>query len=155
MAHIIIVDDERNICISLKMALQAEGHEVETFTDPLVALPKVIAVPPDVLVLNGRMPGLHGIDFFLEYREFSQRPVVILSASADEIEDELERRGMPANGYVGKPFLQRHLCNLIAELVRTFQRQSLPPNGRPRDPLSSRHADCSSFCPDRLIWDVG
>ena len=59
MAHIAIVEDEKNILTSLRLAFEHEGYSVETYDDPLVALPKLIFVPPDLLILNGHMPGMH------------------------------------------------------------------------------------------------
>jgi 5-methylcytosine-specific restriction endonuclease McrA len=79
-----------------------------------VALPRLICVPPDLLILNGRMPGLHGIDFFLNFRQFSKAPVVFLSASADEIAARLQAVGKPAAAYVDKPFSQRRLVEVVA-----------------------------------------
>jgi two-component system, OmpR family, response regulator ChvI len=104
MATIAIVDDEKNILVSLRSAFAARGHLVETFDDPLAALPRLISVPPRVLILNGRMPGLHGVDFFLKFRSHCPAPVIFLSASACEIEDSLDAIGVPASAYVDKPF---------------------------------------------------
>lgn len=114
MGTISIVDDDRPILDSVSHALRAEGYWVETYEDPVVALPKVIFEPPRLLILNGRMPCLHGIDFFLHYRRYSRRPVMILSASADEIAETLAALGAPADAYVPKPFAMRTLIHLVA-----------------------------------------
>lgn len=114
MKRISVVDDEPTILMSLRLALEAEGYAVETYADPTVALPRLICVPPDLLILNGRMPGLHGIDFFLNFRQFSKVPVVFLSASADEIAARLRAIGRPATAYLDKPFSQRQVLALVA-----------------------------------------
>lgn len=117
MAIIAIVYDERNVVTSLKLALGAEGHIVDGYLDPLVALPKLICAPPQVLILNGRMPGMHGLEFFARFREFGRTPVIFLSASADEIEVELARRGTPAEAYIETPFLQRKIVEVINRVL--------------------------------------
>ena len=74
MAYIAIVEDEKNICRSLRLALEAEGYVVDDFQDPLIALPKLICVPPNLLILNGHMPGMHGIVFFRNSGSTAKRP---------------------------------------------------------------------------------
>lgn len=117
MPTVTIVEDEKSILRSLELALSAEGFSVEAYDDPIVALPKVIFTPPDVLILNGTMPGMHGVVFYQKYREFSRRPVVFLSAWAEEIEEQLEEIGSPADAYVGKPFSMSTLIRLVRTLT--------------------------------------
>lgn len=118
MKRIAIVDDEVAILTSLRWMLETEGYAVETYSDPVVALPKLICVPPNLLLLNGRMPDMHGIDFFLTFRRYSKAPVIFLSASADEIKAHLEAAGRSATAYVNKPVSQRVLSNLIAATLK-------------------------------------
>jgi two-component system response regulator ChvI len=126
MKRIAVVDDEPTILTSLRLTLESEGYAVEVFSDPAVALPKLICVPPTLLILNGRMPGLHGIDFFLMFRQYSKAPVIFLSASADEIATHLQAIDRPATAYVNKPFSQRVLLALVAEKA---QAELSRPNG--------------------------
>ena len=118
MAHIAIVDDDKNILTSLRMALASEGYSVETYHDPLIALPKLIFVPPDLLILNGWMPGMHGIEFFQKFRQYCKAPVIFLSASAEEICEQLDEIGLAASEYVNKPFSQRQIIGLVARVLR-------------------------------------
>lgn len=117
MTVVAIVHDELTILTSLGMALEAEGFAVDTYSDPTPALLKLILVPPSILILNGRMPGMHGIEFFLKFREFSRAPVIFLSASADEIEDYLSGIGKPAEGYIGA-YSQRRVIATIKNVLR-------------------------------------
>ncbi|MCP4934981.1 MAG: response regulator [bacterium] len=118
MTDIAILEDDRNIRVSLGMYLEHEGYTVITYGNPLKALSELISFPPRLLVLNGRMPGMHGIDVFLTFREYSQSPVVFLSASVDEIEAKLEAIGKPAEGYVLKPFWQSELLEIAARYIQ-------------------------------------
>ena len=121
MTHIAIVWDERDVLTSLRMCLEAEGFDVATFENPLVALPKLICVPPQLLILNGRMPGMHGLEFFARFRECSRAPVVFASASIEMIEAELARRGTPAEAYLEIPFSQRLVVAEIKRLLAERQ----------------------------------
>lgn len=118
MAQIAIVYDDANVCASLAFAFRNEGHHVRSFEDPLVALPHLIAQPPDLMILNGRMPGMHGIEFFQRLRRYSRCPVVFLSASADEIEDKLADIGLSADAYVNAPFSLRQVMGLCERILR-------------------------------------
>ena len=117
MTTIAVVEDERNILTSLKMAFELEGYEVRVFQDPVAALPKLIFEPPHLLILNGKMPGMHGIDFFKKFRAFSRAPEIILSAWAEEISAALDQIGLPADAYVDKPFSQRQLVAVSNRLL--------------------------------------
>jgi two-component system response regulator ChvI len=128
MKTIAVVDDEKNILTSLKMAFEAEGFDVRVFQDPVAALPKLIFEPPHLLILNGRMPEMHGIEFFKKFRTFSRAPVIILSASAEEISQQLDRIGLHANDYVDKPFSQRQVVSLSKRLLRGRESRQVPAN---------------------------
>ena len=125
MANVAIVLDERNTLTSLRMALEAEGFIVDTYAAPLPALPKLILVPPSVLILNGRMPGMHGIEFFQRFRAFCRTPVIFLSASADEIEAHLSEVGTPAEAYVCMPFSQREIIALVRTVLASRPRMKM------------------------------
>lgn len=60
---------------------------------------------------------MHGIDFFQHYRRYCRRPVLICSASADEIAETLAALGEPADAYLAKPFSLRGLAPLVASLM--------------------------------------
>lgn len=117
MTSITIVDDDPPSLVTLSVLFKAEGYWVETYSDPIVALTNVILVPPDLLILNGRMPGLHGKDFFKRYREFCRSPVIFLSAAASEIEQELAQQNLAAEAYIEKPFSMRLLSQVAHEVL--------------------------------------
>lgn len=116
-AHIAIVWDERNVLTSLRMALEAEEFAVETYEDPLRALPKLIAVPPRRLILSGRMPCMHGLEFDRRLRAYSRAPVGCMSSGVDEIEAQPAMEGLPAERYLASPFSQRQVNAVIRELL--------------------------------------
>jgi DNA-binding response OmpR family regulator len=97
--------------------LRSEGYAVDTYDDPVAAWPKLISARPSLLILNGYMPRMHGIEFFLRYRSVSSRPVLFMSASAEEIESTLAALGTPADAYLQKTFSLHHLRELVARLL--------------------------------------
>jgi two-component system, OmpR family, response regulator ChvI len=111
---IAVVNDERNILISLRLALENLGYNVRTYRDPLTALQELTARPADLAILNGRMPHMHGIELFRRLREHSDLPVIFLSASAEEIGETLRAPDMTADDYIQIPFSQRHLIERVA-----------------------------------------
>ncbi len=111
MPEIAIVEDEPNILTSLRLNFRQWGYQVRTYSDPCVALPELVARPPDALILNGRMPGMHGLELYRRLRASSNVPVIFLSASAEAIADELARCGTPAAAYFDKPFWLSDLQN--------------------------------------------
>lgn len=113
MKRLVILEDERNIRTVLRMYLEPEGFVVEEYADPLIALPKLTSDPPDILILDGHMRGMHGIEVYLEFRKVSRAPVIFISANAEIIEDRLRDSGMPATAYVSKPFALRSMIKLV------------------------------------------
>lgn len=95
-----------------------------TYSDPRVALAAFEVERQDVLVLNGRMPQMHGLELFLRLHEPGEVPVIFLSANAERIAAELARRGTPAEAYVDRPFSQSDLLMIVEDLLGPRQ---LPP----------------------------
>ena len=81
---------------------------METETDGAVALARVFACPPDLLVLNVTLPGMSGLDICRRIRSVRQIPVVMLSARTDE-EARIAGFEAGADDYVTKPFSPREL----------------------------------------------
>lgn len=122
MATLAIVWDEKNILTSLRLAFEADGYIVDTYLDPVIALPKVIFQPPSLLILNGKMPGMHGVEFFQKYREYSKAPVIFMSAWATEIEAYLARIGIPAEAYLELPFSQQEVVSRAKKIMQVYDK---------------------------------
>ncbi|MBP1807556.1 response regulator transcription factor [Rubellimicrobium aerolatum] len=117
MSRIALVDDDRNILTSVSMTLEAEGFEVETYSDGQAALEAFTKQMPDVAVLDIKMPRMDGMDLLQRLRQKSQVPVIFLTSKDDEIDEVLGLR-MGADDYVKKPFSQRLLVERIRALLR-------------------------------------
>lgn len=128
---IILVDDDRNILTSVAMALEAEGFAVKTFNDGEEGLKGILAAPPDLVVLDIKMPRMDGMEVLSRLRETSALPVIFLTSKDDEV-DEIVGLRMGADDYITKPFSQRLLIERIRALLR---RQALR---TPRNPAEEQ-----------------
>lgn len=115
--RIFLVDDDRNILLSVSMALEAEGFAVETFNDGEAGLKAILEKQPDLVVLDIKMPRMDGIEVLTKLREVSAIPVIFLTSKDDEIDQVLGLR-MGADDYITKPFSQRLLLERIRVLIR-------------------------------------
>ncbi|NIZ10495.1 response regulator transcription factor [Pseudooceanicola sp. HF7] len=120
MPKIALVDDDRNILTSVAMTLEAEGFEVETYSDGPAALAAFDRAMPDMAVLDIKMPRMDGMDLLQRLRQKSQMPVIFLTSKDDEIDEVLGLR-MGADDYVKKPFSQRLLVARIRSLLRRVE----------------------------------
>ena len=117
MARIALVDDDRNILTSVKMTLEGEGFEIDTYSDGQSALEAFYRKQPDIVVLDIKMPRMDGMDLLQKMRSKISSPVIFLTSKDDEIDEVLGLR-MGADDYIKKPFSQRLLVARIRALLR-------------------------------------
>jgi len=117
---IALVDDDRNILASVSLALEAEGFAVKTYTDGADALRGLQSEPPDLAVLDIKMPRMDGMELLERLRRSSDMPVIFLTSKDDEV-DEIMGLRMGADDYIKKPFSQRLLVERIRTLLRREQ----------------------------------
>jgi len=120
--RIALVDDDRNILTSVSMVLEAEGFNVTTYRDGAEALRGLTAEPPDLAVLDIKMPRMDGIELLQRLREKSAMPVIFLTSKDDEV-DELLGLRMGADDYIKKPFSQRLLIERVRSIFRRVEAQ--------------------------------
>ena len=117
MDRIALVDDDRNILTSVKMTLEGEGFEIDTYSDGQSALEAFYRKQPDIVVLDIKMPRMDGMDLLQKMRPKISSPVIFLTSKDDEIDEVLGLR-MGADDYIKKPFSQRLLVARIRALLR-------------------------------------
>src|SRR4030088_1918457 len=115
--RVLIVDDEPQIRRSLRVALRANGYEVEEAATGQAALDLVATRPPELMILDLSLPDLDGVQVCKQLREWTQLPVIILSAHGD---DEAKVRALDegADDYVTKPFSVPELLARMRVAVR-------------------------------------
>ena len=114
---IALVDDERNIISALRMALEAEGYKVRTYSDGASAFEALSEDPADLGIFDIKMPRMDGMELLQRLRQKTQMPVIFLTSKDDEIDEVLGLR-MGADDYVKKPFSQRLLVERIRAILR-------------------------------------
>jgi len=124
---IAMVDDDRNILTSVSMALEAEGFKVRTYSDGAEALRGLTAQPPDLALLDIKMPRMDGMELLQRLRRQSAIPVIFLTSKDDEI-DELLGLRMGADDYIKKPFSQKLLIERIRALIRRIEANAAGPD---------------------------
>src|SRR5690242_17291566 len=143
---IALVDDDRNILTSVSIVLQQEGFVARVYSDPLVALKAIGDNPPDLAVLDIKMPQMDGMELLRRIREFSALPVIFLTSKDDEL-DEALGLAMGADDYISKPFSQRLLVARIRAILR---RQELE---RGEAAASSSEPEPATLERGRLVMD--
>ncbi len=131
---IALVDDDRNILTSVTMALEAEGFTVRSYTDGVEALRGLTNQPPDVAVLDIKMPRMDGMELLTKLRKQSQMPVIFLTSKDDEVDEVLGLR-MGADDYITKPFSQRLLIERIRALLRRKEGAQSPGSAAAEPPI--------------------
>jgi two-component system response regulator ChvI len=117
MAHITLVDDDENIVTSVSLALESQGHAVKAYFDGASGLAALENDPPDLAILDVKMPRMDGMEVLRRLRRSSDLPVIILTSKDDEI-DELLGFNLGADDYMHKPFSQRLLIERVKAVLR-------------------------------------
>src|SRR5436190_20501634 len=118
MANIALVDDDKNILASVSMLLEQEGYHVRTFTDGAAALTALTTTPPDLAILDIKMPRMDGLELLRRLRQANPELPVIFLTSKDEEIDELMGLNAGADDYIRKPFSQRLLLERVKAVLR-------------------------------------
>ena len=119
--RILVVDDEQLLVKGIKFNLENDGYEVLTAYDGLEAVEIAKNQPLDLIILDLMMPQLDGLGACRKIREFSNVPIIILTAKADDM-DKLMGFEHGADDYLTKPF---NILELKAR-VRALLRRSAP-----------------------------
>ena len=114
---ILVVDDETLLVKGIRFNLQNEGYEVITGANGLEAVQLVQAESPNLVVLDVMMPEMDGLTACSKIREFSNVPIILLTARTDDM-DKLMGFDVGADDYLTKPFNILELKARIRALLR-------------------------------------
>ena len=138
MAEIVLVDDDANILASVRIALEADGFRVRSYTDGHSALAALENQPADIGVFDIKMPRMDGLELLRKLRQNSAMPVVFLTSKDDEI-DEVFGLKMGADDYITKPFSQRLLIERIRAVLRRSAARADTPAAASKSTISQGH----------------
>ncbi len=116
---LLIVDDEPNICESLRLYLENEGYEVKTASDGVEGVSYFKMYEPDIVLLDIMMPRKDGWQVCREIREISSRPIIMLTAKG-EIFDKVLGLELGADDFIVKPFDMKELSARIKAVLRRY-----------------------------------
>ena len=114
---ILVVDDEALLVKGIRFNLQNEGYEVITGSNGLEAIKQVKEQQPDLVVLDVMMPEMDGLTACSKIREFSNIPIIMLTAKTDDM-DKLIGFDHGVDDYLTKPFNILELKARIRALLR-------------------------------------
>jgi len=98
---IALVDDDRNILTSISMALEREGFKVQTYIDAETALVGISRTPPDLAVIDIKMPRMDGEELLRRLRKKTTIPILFLTSKDEEV-DELLGLKLGADDFIKK-----------------------------------------------------
>lgn len=126
-AHVLVVDDEPQICSLLETYLQAEGFETTAVGSAAAGLVEIANRAPDIVLLDLGLPDQSGLDLLGKIREISEVYVMIISARAEEV-DKLLGLGLGADDYVTKPFSPREIVARVKAVLRRRHSENVVDN---------------------------
>ena len=117
MAKILVVDDELVFRDTLAFNLNRDGYEVLTAADGPTAVETALTAQPDLVLLDLMLPGISGIEVCKRVREYSNVPIIMVTAKDDEI-DKVVGLEVGADDYLTKPYSYRELVARIRAVLR-------------------------------------
>lgn len=113
--RILIIDDEKNILLTLNLILKNEGYDVLVASDGLEGIIKAGELKPDLILLDICLPKADGYSVCRSLRydiDFKEIPIIFMSSRNEEryIEEAFDSGG---NGYILKPFSKKEMLNII------------------------------------------
>lgn len=115
--RILLIDDDTSLTAMLGEILQLHGFEVAGATGGEVALERIAADPPDLVVLDVMLPGISGFEVLARLRQGSEVPVIMLTARGAESERIAGLTG-GADDYLAKPFNPLELIARIRAILK-------------------------------------
>jgi DNA-binding response OmpR family regulator len=116
MKTVLIVDDEPDVKLALKIALEENGFEVDAFDDPVMALEHFKKGVYDLLILDIKMPKMHGFELYREIRKVDSQ-VKICFLTAGEMYYGAYTDIFNENQFIRKPIENKELINRVNEII--------------------------------------
>ena len=115
--RILVVDDEERMVRFIRMNLEHDGFQVGEAFNGKQAIQKIRDFTPDLILLDVMMPDIDGFDVLETIRDFSNVPVIMLTAKGEE-DDRVRGLEHGADDYITKPFSPRELVSRIKAVLR-------------------------------------
>ena len=122
MARVLVVDDEKLIVKGIRFSLEQDGYEVDCAYDGDEAIERAKEREYDVVLLDVMLPGHDGFEVCQTIREFSEMPIIMLTAKGDDM-DKILGLEYGADDYITKPFRIQELRARVAAHLRREKRE--------------------------------
>ena len=119
MYNVLVCDDEADIAAALKIYLEAEGYRVFLAANGREALACVRHEPVQLILLDIMMPGIDGLTTLAQLREFSNVPVIFLTAKSEDT-DKILGLNVGADDYITKPFNPVEVLARVRSQLRRY-----------------------------------
>jgi two-component system, OmpR family, KDP operon response regulator KdpE len=137
VARVLVVDDDPSLRRALRIALGSKDHEVTTAETGEQGMQQTAVANPDVVILDLGLPGMDGIDVCREIRQWSDVPIIVLSATDTEARKVLAL-DVGADDYVTKPF---GMAELEARIRTALRHRKAPEHDSSETTLSVGRLD--------------
>ncbi len=118
MPNILVIDDDESLRDTIGIMLEQEGFSPILVSDGKTGYERALAVKPDLMIVDLRLPGMSGIEICKQLRAASfKTPIIVLSAVGEEV-DKVLLLEIGADDYVVKPFGARELLARIRAVLR-------------------------------------
>lgn len=119
MSRILVIDDDPNICELLMIYLSQENHKVSFAYDGIEGVEVFKIFDPDLVLLDIMMPKKDGWQVCREIREFSTKPIIMITAKGDII-DKVLGLELGADDFIVKPFDMKEVVARVKAVLRRF-----------------------------------
>ena len=150
MPRILVVDDERVMVKGIKFNLENEGYQVDTGSDGEEAVDKARMGQYDLIILDLMMPKIDGLQACMKIREFSNVPVIMLTAKSEDT-DKIIGFECGADDYITKPF---NILELKAR-IRALLRRAGAAAQQQREADRLTQGSITLDLPERAAWRDG
>lgn len=122
--RVLVVDDEKLIVKGLRFSLEQEGMEVDCAYDGEAALNMIREKEYDMVLLDIMLPKMNGLEVCQQVREFSQVPIIMLTAKGEDM-DKILGLEYGADDYITKPFNILEVKARIKAIIRRTKKQEV------------------------------
>lgn len=117
MAHVLVIEDEKELSALVRQELRHAGHEVDVAFDGPSGVELHAKAQPDLVVLDVMLPGFDGLEVLRRIRSVGATPVLMLTARSTEL-DKVLGLELGADDYLTKPFSMRELLARVSAILR-------------------------------------
>ena len=120
MAHVLVVDDEKDIADLVRLVLELGKHRVSVVNDPERAADEAARLKPDLVLLDVVMPRMDGFDVYREIKsrpELEKIPIAFLTSNNRSVDLMVGLHVMKAEDYITKPFGKQELLDRVNALL--------------------------------------